>query len=164
MLWTPYQDVPVRSLPGLSGSLNSNNGNENGKKSNRFRLAKQQRWTYITRFCTFLCRRCTIRTQNCIILHFVEDVNTQDNDFLIYFWISKIQSFRIQAQKKLVNIWQIGRPGSWAMNFEKWWIHLLRDPVANVFVVLVASRGSFLLSCVLAQDTIMVPHFTHWPF
>ena len=65
--------------------------NNNAERTSRF-------------FAHFFCRRCTIRTQNCIVLHFVEDVNTQDNDFLIYFWISKIQSFRIQAQKKLANI------------------------------------------------------------
>ena len=35
---------------------------ENGKKSNRFLLTKQQLCTCITLFCTFLCRRCTPAT------------------------------------------------------------------------------------------------------
>ena len=43
------------------------------QKSNRFRLAKQQLCTCITLFCTFLCRRCTTTTWNCLISRFVED-------------------------------------------------------------------------------------------
>ena len=35
---------------------------ENGKKSNRFRLGKQQLCTCIPPFCTFLCRYCTTMT------------------------------------------------------------------------------------------------------
>ena len=43
------------------------------QKSNRFRQAKQQLCTCITLFCTFLCRRCTTTTWNCLIWRFVED-------------------------------------------------------------------------------------------
>ena len=42
-------------------------GNENGKKSHRFRLAKQQLCTCIMLFCTFHCR-CTTTTRNVLIL------------------------------------------------------------------------------------------------
>ena len=65
VLWRWEQ---VRALPpphtndcGTIGSLR-NDGNENGKKSSRFRQAKQQLCTCITLFCTFLCRRCTTTT------------------------------------------------------------------------------------------------------
>ena len=43
----------------------------------RFRLTKQQPYTCITLFPTFLCRHCTSRTWKCIISRFVEDVNTR---------------------------------------------------------------------------------------
>ena len=46
-------------------------------KSNRFRQAKQQLCTCITLFFTFLCRRCTTTTWNCLISRFVEDGNTR---------------------------------------------------------------------------------------
>ena len=42
---------------------------ENGKKSKRFLLTKQQICTCITLFCTFLCRRCTPATWNFLISH-----------------------------------------------------------------------------------------------
>ena len=47
------------------------------RKSNRIRLTKQQLSTWITLFCTFLCRRCTTMTWNCLISRFEEDVNTR---------------------------------------------------------------------------------------
>ena len=43
------------------------NVNENGKKSNRFRLEKQELWKCITLFCTFLCRHCTTTTRKCLV-------------------------------------------------------------------------------------------------
>ena len=46
-------------LKGLSNDDGDGDGNENGKKSNGFRLAKQQFCTCIMLFCTFLSRRCT---------------------------------------------------------------------------------------------------------
>ena len=36
--------------------------NENGKKNNRFRSAKQKLCTYYTLFCTLLCRHCPTAT------------------------------------------------------------------------------------------------------
>ena len=45
------------------------------QKSNR--LAKQQPFTCITLFCTFLRRRCTTTTWKCLNSRFVEDRNTR---------------------------------------------------------------------------------------
>ena len=50
---------------------------ENRKKSNTFRLAKQQLRTCITLFCIFLCCQCTTTGWKCIITRFGEDVNTR---------------------------------------------------------------------------------------
>ena len=71
----------------ISGNLSNDDsdGNKNGKKSNRFRLAKQQLFTCITLFCTFLCRRCTTTTWKCLFSRFVDDGRTQDNNFLFLF-------------------------------------------------------------------------------
>ena len=65
------------------GSLSNDNGdvNENGKKRNRFRSAKQQLCTCITLFCTFLSRFCTTITLKCLISRFVEDENTRQLSF-----------------------------------------------------------------------------------
>ena len=52
------------------------------QKCNRFRLAKQQLCTCIALFCTFVCRHCTRTTWKCLISRFVENVNTQDNNFI----------------------------------------------------------------------------------
>ena len=54
----------VLELSHSLGSLRNDDEdcNENGKKSNRFRQAKQELCTRITLFCTFLCRRCTTTT------------------------------------------------------------------------------------------------------
>ena len=43
----------------------------------RFRLAKQQLYTCITLFCTFLCRHCTTTTWKCLISRSAEIVNTR---------------------------------------------------------------------------------------
>ena len=63
---------------GVTGSLKNDDGNgdENGQKSNTFRLAEQQPCTCITSFCTFLCRRCAITRWKCLI-RFVEEGNTR---------------------------------------------------------------------------------------
>ena len=53
-------------------------------KSNRFTQGKQQLCTCITLFCTFLCRRCTTATWNCLFSRFLED-GTKDNNFLFLF-------------------------------------------------------------------------------
>ena len=70
-------------------------------KSNGFRPAQQQLCTCITLFCTFLCRRCTTTTWNCLISGFVEDGNKRQ---LLSFSFPELwctESFRIQLQKRL---------------------------------------------------------------
>ena len=47
------------------------------KKIKRFRLTKQQLYTWIMLFCTFLCRRCTTTTWKRLISRFVGDVNAR---------------------------------------------------------------------------------------
>ena len=63
-------------------------------KSNRLRLAKQQLCTWITLFCTFLCRHCTTATWKCL---------ERENKTTTFFFFSctSMQSFGIQLQKKL---------------------------------------------------------------
>ena len=65
-----------------NGSLGTDDGdgNNNVKKSNSFRLAKQL-CTCITLLCTFLCRCCTNTTCKCLISRFVEDGNTRQLSF-----------------------------------------------------------------------------------
>ena len=53
------------------------------QKSNRFRQAKQQLCTCITLFCTFLCRRCTTTSWNCLISRFVEDREQKPTTFFL---------------------------------------------------------------------------------
>ena len=60
-----------------SSSNDDGDGNENGKKNIRFRLAKQQLYTCITVFCTFRCRCTTTATRNRLVSRFIEDVNTK---------------------------------------------------------------------------------------
>ena len=61
-----------------SFSNNDGDGNENGKKTNRFIWAKQRLCTCITLFWTFLSRRCRSATWNFLIsrARFMELVNT----------------------------------------------------------------------------------------
>ena len=47
------------------------------QKSNGFKLGKQQLFSYITLFCTFLCRHCTTTTWKCLISRFMEDLKTR---------------------------------------------------------------------------------------
>ena len=77
-LSTPAMVKPDQQLGSLFGSLSNDDGdrNEDGKKAIGFRLEKQQLCTCITLFCTFLCCRCTTTKWKCLILRFVEDVNT----------------------------------------------------------------------------------------
>ena len=71
-----------------SSSNDDGDGNEKGKKINRFRLAKQQLCTCITLFCTFPCRHCTTTTWNCLISRFVEDANTRQRFSFCFSWTS----------------------------------------------------------------------------
>ena len=67
------------------------------KKGIRFRLVKQQLFTCIILFWTFLCRHYRTTTWKCLISRFVEDVNTRKR--LFSFFLRSIQSLRLQLQK-----------------------------------------------------------------
>ena len=78
---TPFDTCHCQARPtlgGLLGSLSNDDGdcNEDGKKAIGLDWQKQQLCTCITLFCTFLCCRCTTTKWKCLILRFVEDVNT----------------------------------------------------------------------------------------
>ena len=123
---------------GTIGSLRNDDddGNENGKKSNWFRQAKQQLCTCITLFCTFLCRRCTTTTWNCLISRFVEDGEQKTTTFFFFFW-TLMQSFRFQLQKNFGNTRRIKRDEISAIKFETAEIHFLSD----VFVAVAVAVG-----------------------
>ena len=61
----------------IKGSLSNDdgNGNENSEKAIGLNLRNSN--FAITLFCTFLSRHCTTTTWKCLISHFVEDGNTQ---------------------------------------------------------------------------------------
>ena len=67
-----------RAVAVYKGSLGTDDGdgNNNVKKSNSFRLAKQL-CTCTTLLCTFLCRCFTNTTCKCLISRFAEDGNTR---------------------------------------------------------------------------------------
>ena len=87
------------------GSLNNaDDDNKNGTKNNMFRLAKQQLCTCIKHFCTFLCRRCTTTTWNCLISCLVEDVNTRRLSFsLTELWYSPLEFNSRNIRQHLTN-------------------------------------------------------------
>ena len=66
--------------------------------SNWFRLAKQQLYTCIMLFCTFLCSHSTPTMWKCPISRSVANVNTETST-LFFFSLTLIQTFRIQPQK-----------------------------------------------------------------
>ena len=63
----------------ILGSWSNDDGHvkENGKRGNRFKVAKQQPYTCITPFCTFLCRHSATTMWKCLISRFVEDMNAR---------------------------------------------------------------------------------------
>ena len=85
------------------------------QKSNRLRQAKQQLCTCITLFCTFLCRRCTTTTWNCLISRFVEDGNKRQQLSFSFpeLWCSPLEF----NSKKIANNWRIKRDGISAIKF-----------------------------------------------
>ena len=75
----------------------------------------------------FSCRHCTTAKQNCLASPFqedAEDVNVIQPFFDPFF-------FKLRYSP-LADIWQIGRHGIIAMNFETAWFHFLRDVFANL--------------------------------
>ena len=91
----------------IIGSLSNvdANVNEIGKKSNRFRLAKQQLCTCITLFCSFLCCHCT-KDLKMPYFTFCGGRECKKTTFFFFSWTS-IQSYRIHIQKKLPTIKQL---------------------------------------------------------
>ena len=72
------------------------------QKRNRFRQAKQQLCTCIALFFTFLCRRCTTTTWNCLISRFVEDGNKRQQLSFCYsrlFWTLMLSPLEFNSKK-----------------------------------------------------------------
>ena len=70
------------------------------QKSNRFKLAKQQRCSCITLFCyAFLCRHCTTTTWKFIFSLFVEDVNTRQR-LSFSFPVTRYTALEFNSRKK----------------------------------------------------------------
>ena len=102
------------------------------QKHNRCRLAKQQLCTCTTPFCSFLCRRWTATTWNCLISRFVDDVNTRQRPFFSFFelWCSPLEF----NSRKFLNIWRIERHGIRAIKFEAARTRFLTDVFVTVAV------------------------------
>jgi len=82
-------------------------------------------------FCTFLCRRRTTTTWNCLISRFVENGNTRQQ---LFFSVSELWYSSLEFNSKpFANIWLIKRDRISAIKFEAARIHFLSD-------VLVRSR------------------------
>ena len=76
-------------------------------------------------FCTFLCRRHTTTTWNCLISRFVENGNTRQQLSFSFpeLWYSPLEF----NSKPFANIWRIKWDGISAIKFEAAWIHFLSD-------------------------------------
>ena len=81
-------------------SLRNQDGDGNEYSKKEIDLDKQNNNFVVTLFYTFLCRRCTTTTWNCLISRFVEDGNKKTKTFF-FFSSTLMQSFRIQLQKNL---------------------------------------------------------------
>ena len=110
------------------------------QKCNKFRIAKQQLCTFVTLFCTFLCRRYATTTWKCLISRWAEDGNTRQSLSLSQFSLILIQSpesLSIQPYQKFANIWRIERVGISAIKFKVARIHFLSDVFAAVAVLII---------------------------
>ena len=103
------------------------------QKSTGFRPAKQQLCTCITLFCTFLCRRCTTTTWNCLISRFVEDWNKRQLLSFLFLNFDALSPLEFNFKK----VWRIKRDGISAIKFEAAQIHFLSDVFVAVAVVVV---------------------------
>ena len=105
------------------GSLGNHEGNgkENGEKSNKFILVKQQLCTCITLFCTFFSCCCT--TVTCA--HFTEQVNTTQK---VSFSFSKLTYGPVRFNpENFSNIWQMKWNWIRSMKFETVRIYFLSE-------------------------------------
>ena len=93
------------------------------KNTGRFILAKQQLWTCIMIFGTFLYSHCSIiyycdnKLPNFTCPLYGQ--GEQNTKMFFFFYLTLIQSFRIQLQKIFANIWQIqwNWIGFWSLNW-----------------------------------------------
>ena len=131
-----------------SFSNNDGDGNENGKKNNRFKLAKQQLCTCITLFCTFLSRRCKSATWNFLIsrARFMELMNTAQ-EFSFSFCKLRYGPFGFNPRQFRQDFKNKKKLNKIAMKFETVrGIHFLRD----VFALL--SSGNFATMATWPND------------
>ena len=133
-MWLPLLTNEPTSLLLRSLSNDDGDGNENGNKSNRFRLARQQLCTCITLFCTSLGRRYTTATWECLISRFVEDVNKANKVSFSFpeLWYRPLKF----TLKKSANIWRIKRDGISEIKFEVARLHFLSRTFSAVVVAL----------------------------
>ena len=82
----------LRSSVSLGSLSNDSHGNENSRNAISLEIAKQQLCTFVTLFCTFLCRRYATTTWKCLISRWAEDGNTRQSLSLSQFSLILIQS------------------------------------------------------------------------
>ena len=86
-----------------SSSNDEGDGNENGKKNKRFRLAKQQPCTSITLFCAFPCRRCATTTWNCLISRVFGGREQRPSFAFSELWYSPLESTSRKIRQHLTS-------------------------------------------------------------
>ena len=104
------------------------------QKSNRLRLAEQQLCTYITPFCTLLCRHCMATTWKCLISRIVKVVKTKQRLCFSFPELRHTLEF-CSRKKKIASIWRIERDGISAIKFEAAPLHFVTDVFVAVAVV-----------------------------
>ena len=104
------------------------------QKSNRLRLAEEQLCTYITPFCTLLCRHCMATTWKCLISRIVKVVNTKQRLCFSFPELRHTLEF-CSRKKKNARIWRIERDGISAIKFEAAGLHFVTDVFVAVAVV-----------------------------
>ena len=104
-------------------------GNENGKKSKRFKWGKQQLYTCITLFCTFLSHRCANATWNFLIscALFMDYVNTRQQLNFLFIFLNLHTVLSDWTPENFAIIWQIEWNWTRTMKFETVRIHFLSD-------------------------------------
>ena len=117
----------------LLGSFGNDDGdgNENVKKA--IGLLRKQLCTYITLFCTFLCRHCTTTTWKCLI-HVIRRTWTSDDKFFFLF-LNLSAVAKKSTLGKLSYIWHFLQIRINATKFEETRIHFKSDVLTAVAVV-----------------------------
>ena len=117
----------IRAVIGSSSNDNSN-VNENCKKSNRLRLAKQWLGMCLTYFCTFFLP--STKMWKCLISRLWRTW-TQDHDLLFLFLNFDLSS----TPEKIANIWWTERDGISAIRFEAVRLDCLSDIFIAVAII-----------------------------